>query len=111
MRTDGNLVTLSEPAIRHDGTGIHHAEHSALLGEAVQQEGIALVRPLDRHAERLAQRRSTPGVIDVAVRQEDALRMHPSLRDRVQDARHVAARINDDPGAGLLVPEQGTVLL
>ncbi len=50
MRSELDRVALREPPIRHDRPGIRDPERPALLREAVEQERVAPVRPLDRHA-------------------------------------------------------------
>ena len=120
---DGHLVALHEPAVGHHVAGVGHAEALSLLGEPLEQEQIALIRPFDRDRrgglarfsqpllEPLLELRGTAGMVDVAVGQEDLLDPDALLLDRLEDALDLAARVDHRPAPARLLPEQRAVLL
>ena len=61
--------------------------------------------------QRLAQLRGTPGVVDMAMGQQDALDVQAEFGDGAEDVRDVAAGVDHEGGLGLVVPDQGAILL
>ncbi len=71
----------------------------------VQKKSVRLVRPLDRHAEFLLQRRRAGRVIDMAMREEYLFDRHAVLRDGLANAIEIAAGIDHRPDLGLVRPQ------
>jgi hypothetical protein len=69
------------------------------------------MRPLDRHAEALAQLVGSGRVVDVSVREQDLLDVDALLPNRRLDPIEVAAGVDHGPDFGGVVPDQGAVLL
>src|SRR5215207_10836985 len=107
---DRERVTLLEPAIRRDRSRIHFVA-SAGLGQAVEQIFVLAVRAFDRHAEALLQLRRPPGMVDVAMSEDDLLDGDTGVLDRAEYAREIAAGIDDRRALAGSVPNQRAVLL
>ena len=106
-----HAVALAQPAIRRH---VAHGEAvgAPLLLQPLQQELVALVRPLDRHvAQPFAQFIGAAGMIQMAVGQPDALNRHAGLLDRPHDPIHVAAGIHHDRLLAGIIPQHRAVLL
>jgi hypothetical protein len=105
-------ATLSPSPSQWSGVAHGKTVAATLLLQSLQQKLVAPVGTLDRHvAERLAQFVGAAGVIQMAMRQPDALDADAGLLDRGEDTVDLAARIHHHPLHGAFVPENGAVLL
>ena len=68
---DADRLAFDEPARRRDVARVGDAEALRPRFEIREQEGVALVRPLDRQRQGLAQLGGAARMIDMAVRQQD----------------------------------------
>ena len=105
----GDGVAVVQPAVGLEGLDVGEAEHLALLRHALDPEAV-LLRPLDRHAESRASFAVPPGVVDVAVGDEDLLDRDAELGDRGEDAVEVAAR-STTAAPSCVAPQDAAVLL
>ena len=110
-RAERDRVALLQPAVRRDVARTGDTVFRAGLDQLVEQEPVVLVRAFNGHAEPFLQFRRTAGVVEMAVGQEDLLDLQPDFPDGFLDARHVAARVEHRAGLGLIVEDQGAVLL
>jgi hypothetical protein len=116
---DGDLVALVEPAVgQHVPRAARQAVGAPLLGQALEEKAITLVRALDRHRgaarprlERLLEVGGAAGVVDMAVGEQDLLGPDAELLDGGEDLPNIAPRVDDGRADGLLVPEDRAVLL
>jgi len=109
---DRDRLALAHPAVGGYRAGVHHAEAGAGLGQPLQQEQVASVRPDDRHSAQCQLQRGRPaGMVDMAVRQHDLGHRHAQRLDARQDHRHVAARIDHCRLLGGAVMDDRAVLL
>src|SRR5690606_25341545 len=109
---DGDGVAFLEPAIRLEGHAGFEAEELTLFGaQLFQPEALGLVRALDLDAQLRRQRGSLAAMVEVAVGDENLLDGDALAFRDFKDALKVAARIDDGASHGLLVPDQGAVLL
>ena len=83
---------------------------AARFGEMVQKKSSCLVRPLDRHAEFLPERRRARRVIDMAMREEYLFDRHAILRDGLANAIEIAAGIDHRPHLGSVLTTAGEPL-
>jgi len=98
--------------VGRDVARIGLAKGEPLRRQGIEQELIGVVRPLDRHAaEPLLEGAGTGGMIDVAVGQQDLFGLEADAGNAVLDAREIAARIDHRPDLGVLLPQQGAILL
>ena len=108
---DRHGVALGEPAVGRHRARLH-AVGLALLVEVVEQRPLRLVRALDRHAaEPLAQLRRAARMVDVAVRQQDLLRLHADLGDGRSMRSRSPPGSTTAPSMVVGVPDQRAVLL
>src|SRR5690242_19174188 len=73
LAADHDAVTILEPAIGGEGTAMIHAVFRALLLDPRDPEDILALRPLDRNAELRCERGGGAGMIEMAMRHQDAL--------------------------------------
>src|SRR6516165_9998039 len=66
-RTDRNLVTVVEPAVRHDIAGAEHSESQPARRDMAEPKLLGAVRSLDGNPEFLPQLGGAAGVVDVAM--------------------------------------------
>ena len=111
VRSQRHMVTFAEPSI---GRHIAHrkTEGAALLLQCLQKKRVSPVGTCNGHiVQRPAQLICAAGVVQMTVRQPDALDRDARLLDRFQNSIDIAARIHDHRALAGFIPKQGAVLL
>ena len=109
---EGDHVAFVQPAVGADRAGAFDAVAGAGGREVIQQEGVTLVRAFQRRTvDGVLQGRGTPGMIEVAMREQDALDRQAELGDGAEDGGHVPAGVHDEGGLGGVIPDERAVLL
>ena len=109
--TETHLVAGLEPAVGLEALDPGETEHPALLRHADDPETVLLVRPLDRYPGTRGECRDAPGMVDVAMGDEDLLDAQALALQCCQDAVDVTTRVDHRGAPGFLAPEYGAVLL
>jgi hypothetical protein len=110
-RAHAHRVTLVQPASWRENLRRRHAVLDAVARQGVDPELVALVRPLDGQLEALGQLGRSRAVIQMRVRQQDALQLEPMVLDDLQHLVQISTGIDD---RGLVRPfaaDDGAVLL
>src|SRR5215217_5380060 len=108
---DLDLVALDEPAIRQHVAGTRDPIGPARIDEALEQEPVRCMRPLDPDPESLLEFRRASRMIDMAVGEQDFLDRKSGRLHRLHDPVDIAAGIDHSAAIAGLRPDQGTVLL
>jgi hypothetical protein len=114
--TEREGLTFGQPAVRGHIACLEPVARG-LRRDAVEQEFVAGIRPLDRHLpsglrlQRHLQPRRAAGVVEVAMRQHDAFHGDAGLLDGVEDAVDVPTGVDDHGNLGRLIPQDGAILL
>src|SRR3954453_18025307 len=106
---DADLLALVQPPVRRKVAYAGHAETAAAGLDIVEQIFVRLVRPLDRHSQRVAQFGGPADVIDMTMGEPDLLDVDAGLLDRGQDLRNVAAGVDHDRLPRDLAPQQRAI--
>ena len=101
LLTHRDRIAVLQPPIRYKARRARHAEHRALSGQLGNPEFIVGVWPLDRDAESLGEKAGLPAMINVTVREQDFLDLHPPLIHDGLQAIEIATRINQRGALGL----------
>ena len=102
---------LQKPVGRDIAHALAHAVFRGLGFDALQQWLVVLVRADHGNAEPFPEFVRAACVIQMTVSQPDLLQRQAVFPDDLQDRLHVAAGIDDDAFLGVLVEENGTILL
>ena len=108
---DRHLLAFLQPPVGRHIARAGQSVGGGRLFQIVEQKPVRDMRPFQRHAELCPQLRRAPGMIDMAMGEENALDPDAGFRDRLTDQVEIAAGIDHDPGFGGLVPDEGAVLL
>ena len=100
-----------QPAGGCEGFGWWKAVVGGGIGQAVDPELIAFVRPDDGQLQALGQFGRGTRMVDVAVGDPDLLERHAQLLDGRQQHRQVATRVDDGRFFRVIAPDDGAVLL
>ncbi len=111
VRAQRHGVAVVQPAGGRERLGLGETKHHALLGQAVDPELVARVRPDDGQVEPARQLARAAGVIDMRMREPDLLELEAELFNVRKQSVKIAAGINDRGLLAVLVPDQGAVLL
>jgi hypothetical protein len=83
-----------------------------LFHEPFKQESVGAMRAFNGDiAERFGQFRGTTGVVHMAMRQQDAVYGNARFGNGAFNLRDIAARVYHHAVLGILIPDQGAVLL
>ena len=111
VRAQRDGVAVVQPAGGLERLGLRKTEHHALLGQAVDPELIARVRSDDGHIEPLRQLPGAAGVVDMGMGEPDLFELEAQPIDLCQQVVQIPARVDHGGLLGVLVPDQGAVLL
>jgi hypothetical protein len=111
---DIDRIAVGKIAIRRHGAKAGDAEAGRLVGNALEQELVAMVRPDHRNgavSQPLLQLGGAAGMVQMAMGEQNAVDRDPERRDPLQDPVNIAARVDHHAAPGLAVAEDGAVLL
>ena len=108
--SNGDLVVLFKPTIRHEGTPPGQPELTGLFGDIGDQEIIIPMRSFNRALELFSQCRGTACVVKMAMGNQDFFDGDTVLFNGIEDSVDIPTGINDRAPHGLGAPQYGTVL-
>ena len=103
-------VAVLKPAIGFKGHGRLKPVAQAVVGQTVDPELVVAMRSFDGNAHACRQRRGAGTMVEVSVCQEDLLEGRTEPGQLVDNAIHVATRIDHSCLGSLLANQDGTVL-
>ncbi len=104
-------ITLLQPLIGCHCFGLHHAEHGGTHRDGGKHRLFRLMRANHFDAQPGRKISSTPGMIGMAMGQEDFLDFYAGLFNRFFDTRKISSRINHRAALALIVINDRSILL
>ena len=106
-----HLLAIVQPAVGNERLVDGEIVLGPRLGQALDQEQVVLVRPLDLDAVVLGHGAGSRGVIDMAMGQQDLGDLDSLFGNRLFQHVEIAAGVHGRALHGLIAPGEGAILL
>ncbi|MNU68742.1 hypothetical protein D3C71_581170 [compost metagenome] len=111
MVSEGYLVAILQPFVGHDILQTADTVFFGLHLDPLEQRPVVLMRPDHRQRELPAQFVGAAGMVEMPVRQPYFLERDAVFSNDLKNDVHIPAGINDDALLGVLIEQDGAILL